>query len=47
MIEISGFGTVLLFFVGGIAFLTMTLLIGKMIRPDNPAVEKQTTYESG
>ncbi len=47
MIEISGFGTVLLFFIGGIAFLMVTLLIGKILRPNRPNPEKQTTYESG
>ena len=45
--EISGFGTVLLFLVGGIAFLLVTLLVGKILRPSNPTPEKQTTYESG
>lgn len=47
MIEISGFGTVLLFVVGGIAFLMVTLLAGKVLRPVKPTPEKQTTYESG
>lgn len=47
MNEISGFGTVLLFLVGGIAFLLVTLLIGKILRPNRPTPEKQTTYESG
>ncbi len=47
MISISGFGTVLLFFVGGIAFLLVTLLVGKILRPNRPTPEKQTTYESG
>ncbi|WP_421763204.1 NADH-quinone oxidoreductase subunit A [Ekhidna sp.] len=47
MIEISGFGTVLLFLVGGIGFLMVTLLAGKILRPNNPTAEKQTTYESG
>ncbi len=47
MIEISGFGTVLLFIVGGIGFLMITLLVGKLLRPNNPTTEKQTTYESG
>ena len=47
MLEITGFGTVLLFFVGGIAFLLVTLLVGKILRPVRPNPEKQTTYESG
>ena len=47
MFEISGFGTILLFIIGGIAFLIVTLLVGKILRPHNPSPEKQTTYESG
>lgn len=47
MIEISGFGTVLLFIVGGIGFLLVTLLVGKILRPNKPNPEKLTTYESG
>lgn len=45
--EISGFGTVLLFIVGGGLFVCVTLLAGKFLRPSRPNVEKQTTYESG
>lgn len=47
MIEISGFGTVLLFLIGGLAFLMAMLLVGKILRPNRPTPEKQTTYESG
>ncbi|MEQ9405284.1 MAG: NADH-quinone oxidoreductase subunit A [Cyclobacteriaceae bacterium] len=47
MLEISGFGTVLLFIVGAIGFALIMLLIGRVIRPNNPTTEKQTTYESG
>ena len=47
MIEISGFGVVLLFIVGGLGFLMVTLLVGKVLRPSKPSKEKQTTYESG
>lgn len=47
MLEISGFGTVLLFIVGGISFVLIMLLVGKILRPNNPTEEKQTTYESG
>lgn len=47
MIEISGFGTVLLFLVGGIGFVLFTLLIGKILRPSRANEEKNTTYESG
>lgn len=47
MMEITGFGVVLLFLIGGIAFLMITLLVGKILRPSRPTPEKQTTYESG
>lgn len=47
MIEINGFGTVLLFIVGGVAFLIVTLLAGSFLRPRKPNAEKLTTYESG
>ncbi|MEP5612515.1 MAG: NADH-quinone oxidoreductase subunit A [Cyclobacteriaceae bacterium] len=47
MTEISGFGTILLFVVGAIGFVTAMLLFGKVLRPSNPTAEKQTTYESG
>ncbi len=47
MTEISGFGTVLLFIVGALAFVLIMLLIGRILRPSNPTQEKQTTYESG
>ncbi|XOV91975.1 MAG: NADH-quinone oxidoreductase subunit A [Bacteroidota bacterium] len=44
---ISGFGIVLLFIIGGIAFLMVTLFAGKLLRPNRPNEEKNTTYESG
>ena len=47
MLEISGFGTVLLFIVGAVGFVLAMLLTGKILRPNNPTKEKQTTYESG
>lgn len=47
MTEISGFGTVLLFIVGALGFVLVMLLAGKILRPNNPTEEKQTTYESG
>lgn len=47
MIEISGFGVVLLFIIGSVAFVMVTLLVGKLLRPVRPNEEKQTTYESG
>lgn len=47
MIEISGFGIALLFIIGGIAFVMVTLLVGKILRPVRPNEEKNSTYESG
>lgn len=45
--QISEFGVILLFIVGAIIFITVTLLVAKMIRPHRPNPEKLTTYESG
>lgn len=47
MLELSGFGVVLLFIIGGIVFVMITLLSGKLLRPVRPNEEKVTTYESG
>ena len=45
--ELSPFGTVLLFLVGGLAFLGITLLAGRLLRPSRPNEQKLTTYENG
>ncbi|MFY0689407.1 MAG: NADH-quinone oxidoreductase subunit A [Cyclobacteriaceae bacterium] len=45
--ELSGFGIVLLFIVGGGLFILVTLAVGKLLRPNRPNEEKLTTYESG
>jgi NADH-quinone oxidoreductase subunit A len=45
--EISGFGTVLLFMVGGVMFILLTLFASNLLRPRRPNEEKLTTYESG
>lgn len=47
MIELSGFGVALLFIIGGVGFVMITLLVGKILRPVRPNEEKGTTYESG
>ena len=47
MNELSGFGVVLLFLVGGLLFVLATLFVGRILRPHKPNAEKQTTYESG
>ncbi len=44
---ISGFGTVLLFAVGSLAFLVVTLFIGYILRPNRPNIEKNELYECG
>ncbi len=45
--DINGFGTVGLFVVGGLGFIFMALMLGKLLRPNRPNEEKLTTYESG
>lgn len=45
--ELSGFGEILLFLIGGASFVLITLLVARLIRPDRPNEEKLTTYESG
>jgi len=47
MNAISGFGTVLLFLIGGLVFILITLLAGKILRPNKPNPEKLKIYESG
>lgn len=47
MPELSPFGVVLLFLLGGSLFIMVTLFIGKLLRPHRPNDEKLTTYESG
>lgn len=37
----------MLFIIGGVAFVAVTLVAGKILRPDRPNEEKLTTYESG
>ncbi|WKN46138.1 NADH-quinone oxidoreductase subunit A [Tunicatimonas pelagia] len=45
--ELSGFGTILLFIIGAISFVLVTLVVARLIRPNRPNEEKLTTYESG
>ena len=44
---LSDFGVVFLFFILAIGFIFVTLLFGKLIRPNKPSYEKLTTYECG
>lgn len=43
----SAFGEVLIFILGGIIFVLVTLFVAKLIRPHRPNPEKLATYESG
>ena len=43
----SEFGEVLLFLIGGVIFILISLLISKLIRPSRPNAQKLATYESG
>lgn len=45
--QLSSFGEILLFMVGAMAFMAITLLVAKLIRPSRPNQEKLTTYECG
>jgi NADH-quinone oxidoreductase subunit A len=44
---LSGWGEVLLFFIGGFAFVAVALLVSRLLRPNRPNPEKLATYESG
>ncbi|MFZ6011955.1 MAG: NADH-quinone oxidoreductase subunit A [Bacteroidota bacterium] len=45
--HISAFGEILLFFIAGILFVVISLLVSRLIRPHRPNPEKLATYESG
>src|SRR5688572_15828947 len=45
--SVSEFGEVLLFLIGGVVFLLISLLLAKLIRPYRPNPQKLATYESG
>ena len=40
-------GEVLLFIIGGLLFVSIALLVSRIIRPSRPNPEKLTSYESG
>jgi NADH-quinone oxidoreductase subunit A len=44
---LSEFGEILLFIIGGLLFMVVTILVASLIRPSRPNPEKLTTYESG
>ena len=43
----SAWGEVLLFIIGGLLFVSLALLVSRVIRPSRPNPEKLTSYESG
>jgi len=43
----SAWGEVILFIIGGLTFVSLALLVSKLIRPSRPNAEKLTSYESG
>lgn len=47
MPEISGYGVILLFLIGGLGFILTTVFASWVLRPSRPNDEKLTTYESG
>ena len=44
---LTAFAQVLIFVAVGIGFLLVILVVGALIRPDNPTPEKALTYECG
>jgi len=44
---LTDFGIILLFIIAGFVLLGVVLGVGRLLRPDNPNPEKNTTYESG
>lgn len=45
--NLSEFGKILLFLIGGVLFVLAALLVSRVIRPNRPNPEKLATYESG
>ena len=44
---LTGTSEVLLFIIGGLLFVSIALLVSRIIRPSRPNLEKLTSYESG
>ncbi|WP_020596892.1 NADH-quinone oxidoreductase subunit A [Spirosoma panaciterrae] len=44
---LSDFGVILLFIVGAFAFIATVLFVARLLRPNRPNIEKNSTYESG
>lgn len=47
MPDISGYGIILLFLIGGSGFILLTVFASWVLRPSRPNAEKLATYESG
>ncbi len=45
--QLSEFGTILLFILGGIGFVLLALTVAKFVRPNRPNAEKLSPYECG
>jgi NADH-quinone oxidoreductase subunit A len=44
---LSPFGEILLYLIGGLLFISVTLFVSKLVRPNRPNEQKLATYESG
>lgn len=44
---LTEFGKILIFIILGIVFVTITLFINRLIRPNRPSFEKEKIYECG
>lgn len=44
---LSDFGIILLFILAAFAFVSVVLFIARLLRPNRPNIEKNSTYESG
>lgn len=45
--QVSAFGTILLFIIGGILFFGVAMLTARLLRPHRPNEEKLSSYECG
>lgn len=45
--NLTEFGSILIFFIGGLLFLSMSFLVARLVRPNRPSEQKLETYESG
>ncbi len=46
-VYLSAFGEVLLYIIGGILFIVISLFASSLLRPNRPSAQKLSTYESG